>query len=260
MTTNPSSNWKSEDYTTIGAFVAEHGSTVLEILNPQPGERIIDVGCGDGALTLKIVEAGAKVLAFDASEELLSTAAGRGLKTQLGDAARMEFDGEFDAVFSNAALHWVLDADLAVESMFRALKPGGRLAVEFGGFGNIAAVSTALRATLIKHSYTDLPNDHYFPSAKQYAKLLESVGFVDVEAKLIPRPTFLEAGMEAWYKTFRNGLLDTLGVAENEKVEIFHEAAELLRPALHDPTTGWWADYVRIRATANRPPNLSGSL
>lgn len=254
MTTqNPSSTWNSDDYTTTGAFVAQHGAAVFELLAPKAGERILDVGCGDGALTLDIAESGADVLGFDASEELLATAAERGLNTQLGDAANMNFDSEFDAVFSNAALHWVLDAQGAVEGMYRALKPGGRLAVEFGGFGNIAAIRTALTAVLLRHGYEDLPNDHYNPTAKTYTALLESVGFKEVDAAIIPRQTFLEAGMEAWLHTFRNGLLDRLGIVEEQKKLIFAETAELLKPALFDPGTGWWADYVRIRVTAAKP-------
>lgn len=249
-TANPSSKWKSADYTTTGSFVAAHGAAVFELLDPKPGERTLDVGCGDGALTVQIAEAGADVLGLDASEDLLETAKGRGLNVVLGDASRMEFNEEFDAVFSNAVLHWVLDAKGAAESMFRALKPGGRLAIEFGGFGNIAAMRTALNAVLIKRGYEDLPDDHYYPTAETYAALLESVGFGEVDAKIIPRQTHLEAGMEAWYKTFRSGLLEILDVPADDYAEIFAEAAELVKPMLYDKDTGWWADYVRLRVTA----------
>lgn len=250
---NPSSQWQAETYTTTGAFVAAYGVDTLALLDPQPGERILDLGCGDGALTLKIKDAGADVLGFDASKELLATAAGRGLETQLGDAANLGFDQEFDALFSNAVLHWILDADAVANSMFKALKPGGRMAVEFGGFGNIAAVRTGLAGVLHEHGYTDLPNDHYYPTVEQYTALLENQGFEEITAKLIHRPTFVADGIEAWLRTFRGGFLKRLGIDDTERDQIFAETAQLLKPALYDPNTGWWADYVRIRVTANRP-------
>lgn len=249
---NPSSQWEAGKYTTTGAFVAKYGSDVLGRLDPQPGERILDVGCGDGALTCKIADAGAQVLGLDASPELLEVAASRGLQTQLGDATNLGFDQEFDAVFSNAVLHWVLDAQSAAASMYRALKPAGRLAVEFGGFGNIAAIRAALTAVLNKHGYLDLPHDHFYPLPDQYAEILESVGFSDVSTALIYRQTPLADGMSAWLETFRGGFLKRLGIDESQRDLIFTETSELLRPVLYDAKTGWWADYVRLRVTAHR--------
>ena len=249
---NPSSQWEADQYTTTGAFVAQYGSDVLTLLNPQQGERILDVGCGDGALTLKIAQSGADVLGVDASKELLEVAASRGLNTQLGDATNLGFDQEFDAVFSNAVLHWVLDAQAAATSMYNALKPGGRLAIEFGGFGNIAAIRSALAAVLNSHGYLDLPHDHYYPQPDQYANLLQSVGFSNITTATIYRPTPLSDGMQAWLATFRGGFLKRLGINEADRTKIFEETAALLSPALHDPTTGWWADYVRLRVTAQR--------
>lgn len=250
---NPSSSWDAANYTSTGAFVSELGAGVFDLLAPKPGERILDVGCGDGALTLRIQEAGASTLGVDASEELLEVAKSRGVSAQLGDAAALEFDEEFDAVFSNAVLHWVTDAQAAANSMFRALKPGGRLVVEFGGFGNIAAIRAALAAVLAKRGFEDIPDDHYFPTPAQYAAVLENLGFEDVNASIIHRPTLVADGIYAWLETFRTGLLDRLGLSKAEQQDVFEQVTEILRPILFDPDSGWWADYVRIRVSATKP-------
>lgn len=225
---------------------------MLGLLNPRPGERILDVGCGDGALTTRIVEAGAHVVGVDMSTELLAVARSRGLDVHWADAAELDYTTEFDAVFSNAALHWVLAPAAAANGMFRALRPGGRLAVEFGGFGNIAAIMTALRAVLGSHGYLKLPPDQYYPTAGEYASVLAAAGFSDVRAELVARPTPLADGMDAWLRTFRQGLLDALGLVPAEQVEVRREVVELLAPALRDEAGNWIADYVRIRATAVR--------
>ncbi len=250
---NASSKWDAIDYTTTGAFVPTLGAAVLELLDPQPGERILDVGCGDGLLTAQIAEVGADVTGVDASAELLTVAKSRGLNVQLGDAARLSFSEAFDAVFSNAALHWMLEYDAVAAGMFAALVPGGRLAVEFGGFGNIAAIRTALAAVLVDHGYDAIRSDQFYPRPEQYTEVLTNAGFVDINAELIARPTPLSDGIVAWLRTFRSGLLDTLNVPQKQRDEIFAETAELLAPALLDSSGGWWADYVRIRVNARRP-------
>ncbi|MFL6732661.1 MAG: class I SAM-dependent methyltransferase, partial [Sphingomicrobium sp.] len=131
------SKWDAADYARVGGFVAELGGAALELLDPQPGERILDVGCGEGTLTKKIVERGATVLGIDNSPEMIAAARAKGIDGVLMDAANMPFTSEFDAAFSNATLHWLLDKEQAARATFRALKAGGRFAGEMGGEGNL---------------------------------------------------------------------------------------------------------------------------
>lgn len=198
------------------------------------------------------MQAGADVVGVDTSNELLSVARSRGLDARWMDAAALEFSDEFDAVFSNAALHWVLAPSAVAAGMHAALRRGGRLAVEFGGFGNIAAILTGLRAVLAAHGYRDLPPDQYYPTASEYSTVLAGVGFVDIKAELVSRPTPLADGMDAWLRTFRQGLLEALGLTPSEQVEVRREVVELLAPSLRDAADNWIADYVRIRVTARR--------
>ncbi len=249
---NPTSTWDAARYTSTGAFVAELAGDVLAALAARPGEQILDVGCGDGLLTARIRDLGAEVTGIDASASLVTVARSRGLQVIHADAAAMDFDREFDAVFSNAALHWMLDPLAVAAAMYRALRPGGRLAVEFGGFGNIAAISTGLRAVLRAHGITDLPADQYYPTAESYEEILQSVGFEAVQATIVPRPTRLADGMAAWLTTFRGGLFDALGLDEPTRADVIADTCALLAPALLDPTGQWWADYVRIRVNAMR--------
>lgn len=250
---NPASQWDAADYTSVGSFVPAHGAFILESLAVQPGERVLDVGCGDGSLTAQLQESGARVVGIDASEALVAHARSRNLEVLLGDVLTMQFAEEFDAVFSNAVLHWVLDAPGAARAMWRALRPGGRMAVEFGGFGNIAAIRVALRVALGEAGYTSLPQDQFYPTARQYAAILGAAGFQNVSCEIVPRPTPLAAGLESWLRTFRGGLMNVLGIGAEARDRIFARTAELLAPSLLDPEGQWWADYVRIRAWAVRP-------
>jgi trans-aconitate methyltransferase len=254
---NPTSTWSAANYGTIGSFVSGLAGDVLQMLNAQSGERILDVGCGNGVLTEQIAATGAEVVGVDASAELVEQARGRGLQVHLLDAADMSFDEEFDALFSNAALHWMLDPDRVAQRMFDALKPGGRFVAEFGGFGNIAAIRTALSAVLGRRGLLDRredgPTDQYYPTVAQYTQVLESAGFTEVTGELVPRPTRLDHGMVAWLTTFRSGLLDALDVQGQTRRFVFAETADLLAPSLLDNDGVWWADYVRIRVSARRP-------
>jgi SAM-dependent methyltransferase len=138
------SKWDAADYARVGAFVAELGGAAFDLLDPQPGERILDIGCGEGTLTRKIIERGATVLGVDNSPEMIAAARANGVDALLLPAENMQFFAEFDAAFSNATLHWVLRKEQAARAIFRALKPGGRFAGEMGGEGNIARLQQAV--------------------------------------------------------------------------------------------------------------------
>ena len=138
--------WDAEGYDKNARFVSDLGGAVLNMLAPKPGERILDLGCGDGALTEKIAALGAEVIGIDTSPELLAAAANRGLDVCKMDGRNLDFDTPFDAVFSNAVLHWINEPDQVISSVWNVLKPGGRVVAEFGGHGNVAALVTAMRA------------------------------------------------------------------------------------------------------------------
>ncbi|HYQ90618.1 MAG TPA: class I SAM-dependent methyltransferase, partial [Candidatus Competibacteraceae bacterium] len=141
-------HWEPERYRQQAAFVAEGGLPVLELLDPRPGERILDLGCGEGALTEKLMALGCQVIGVDSSPEQVAAARARGIDTRLMEGQHLLFKAEFDAVFSNAALHWMMPADAVIAGVWRALKPGGRFVAECGGEGNIKTIETALSMAL----------------------------------------------------------------------------------------------------------------
>jgi len=240
--------WSAELYAEHGAFVPKLGEPVLDLLAPQPGERILDLGCGNGTLTARIAELGARVVGLDASPELVAAAVEKGLDTRLGDGRALGFSGEFDAVFSNAALHWMNDPDAVLDGVHRALAPGGRFVGEFGGHGNVASISTALLAILGDRAPSRLP--WYFPTADEYAQRLRAHGFTVISIVSIPRPTPLPTGMRPWLETFASPFLGEL--AESERGAVLDRAVALLAPSLRDSGGNWTADYVRLRFHATR--------
>ena len=190
------SNWNAADYARAGRFVADLGGAALDLLDPKPGERILDIGCGDGALTQKIVERGADVIGVDNSPELVAAASAIGLDVREMDAAEMTFAAEFDAAFSNAALHWMLDKDRVARAVFFALKPGGRFAGEMGGEGNLARLRETLDAELVARGYPPpLESSNWYPSVDDFAAVYEAAGFTEIDARLIERPTPLPSGI-----------------------------------------------------------------
>jgi trans-aconitate methyltransferase len=251
MSHAPAQEWNSSRYAQNARFVSDLGQPVLDLLNPQPGERILDLACGDGALTEKIVTAGADVLGVDASPDMIAAAKKRGLNAQIADGYSLAFNSEFDAVLSNAALHWMKrDPDAVIAGVHRSLKPGGRFAAEMGGFGNVATITVALCATLERFGIADPPafNPWYFPSADEYRDRLERAEFQVEYIELIPRPTPLPAGMRAWLETF--AIPFTKALLETKRSEFLDEVTEKLRPALCDYRGNWTADYVRLRFLA----------
>ena len=241
--------WSADWYAEHARYVSDLGAAVFELLDPQPGERILDLGCGDGALTEKLVAAGASVLGFDADPDFVRTTKERGLDVVEGDGHALPFDTEFDAVFSNAALHWMLEPDRVIAGVAKALKPGGRFVAEQGGFGNCAAICVAMNAALEATGHSDLARvPWYFPSPAEAKRRLEAGGFSVLEIGLIPRPTPLPTGMEAWLKTFANPFMP--GMPDARKSEIIGDAVRRLAPSLRDSDGNWSADYVRLRFKA----------
>jgi trans-aconitate methyltransferase len=243
--------WSAETYARHARFVSDLAGPVLEWLAPQAGERVLDLGCGDGVLTAELARRGVSVLGIDISESLLKAAAERGVETRHMDGQNLPFDGEFDAVFSNAALHWMSNASAVIEGVFRALKPGGRFVAEFGGHGNVAAVTTAMRATAWRcGGDAALAGPWFFPSVAVYREMLEERGFRVVRIGLFPRPTPLASGMIAWLRVFRRPFFAQFGADEDV---VLSEVEELLAPSLRDAKGNWTADYVRLRVEAVKP-------
>ncbi|SRR5579875_43386 len=243
--------WSPERYAKDAAFVPQLGEALLELLKPKAGERILDLGCGEGTLTEKIAQSGAEVVGVDVSPEMVEAAKRRGLEVYLLDAHELAYEREFDAVFSNAALHWMKDPARIIANVARALKPGGRFVAEMGGHGNVAAITVALLAVVKARGVDARDAVPYFPTAEEYRERLEAGGFVVDYITLFPRPTPLAAGMEGWIDVFGAAYLSRLPEAERPKAK--QEAVELLRPLLCDYRGNWTADYVRLRFAAHLP-------
>ncbi len=242
--------WSSYTYERNARFVSDLGTGVFQLLAPKAGERILDLGCGDGALTEKLVAAGATVVGIDSSADLVASACARGIDARVGDGEALAFANEFDAVFSNAALHWMTGAQKVVDGVYRALRPGGRFAAEFGGHGNVAAIVTALTALARQHGIDEaLAHPWFFPTPDEYAEMLEARGFVVDQIELIPRPTPLPTGLRGWIETFRAPFFRAAG---ERAPALLDELEAVLAPALRDGKGTWTADYVRLRVLAQR--------
>jgi trans-aconitate methyltransferase len=244
-------HWSAERYAETAHFVPALGAPVLELLAPAKGERILDLGCGDGVLTEKIMAAGATVVAVDAGPDMVAAARARGIDARVMDGQKLTFINEFDAVFSNAALHWMRDQEAVLAGVHRALRPRGRFVAELGGHNNTAAIIVALSAVLGRRGFdAHRLSPWCFPSADAYRQKLQDPGFVVEEIAIVPRPTTLPTGIEPWLDTFAEDFFGAL--PEAERLPARTEVADLLRPVLMDETGTWIADYVRLRLRATR--------
>jgi SAM-dependent methyltransferase len=244
-------DWSASSYQTHARFVSDLSGAVMEWLAPQPGERILDLGCGDGVIAADLKARGVAVIAVDSSPDFIAAAQARGIDARLADGQKLTFDRDFDAVFSNAALHWMTDAAGVASGVWRALRPGGRFVAEFGGHGNVAAIVTAMRAVgLRRGGDIALAAPWYFPSPDIYGSLLAAQGFSLRRIELFPRPTGLPTGMAEWLKLFRGPFFAQFGPQADDALR---ETVELLRPALCDGNGNWTADYVRLRVEAVKP-------
>ena len=248
-------SWDAAGYARNARFVAELGAPLIEWLRPQLGEDILDLGCGDGAFTLAVVQSGARVVGVDSAPSLVVAAVAAGVDARRMDGQALTFDREFDAVISNAALHWMRRPDDVLAGVARALRPGGRFVAELGGHGNVASIVVALLAVVRRYAGgKGVASPWYFPTADEYAAKLKSHGFVVERVSLIPRPTLLPTGMAGWLETFAMPFVS--GLADGDRVAALAEVVELLRPVLCDSMGKWTADYVRLRVRAVRAGSL----
>ena len=241
--------WAAAEYARNARFVSDYGASLVDLLAPQHGERILDVGCGDGVLTAQIAACGAEVVGVDSSPSMVAAARERGIDARLARAEALPFAGEFDAVFSNAALHWVPAATAALAGIRRALRPGGRLVVEQGGDGNVASVRAALiRELRDGHGIdTDLGDIWYFPRTDTHAVRLARAGFGIRRLLHFHRPTPVDA-MQDWLHTLAAPVLALLPAAGREAFAA--RVAARLEPELRQGDGKWWVDYARLRYAA----------
>nr|WP_322876662.1 methyltransferase domain-containing protein [Pseudocalidococcus azoricus] len=247
--------WNSQTYAQNARFVSDLGLPVVAWLGPKAGERVLDLGCGDGVLTAKLQALGCEVVGVDSSPDLIATARAMGVAVHLLDAQALNFQAEFDAVFSNAALHWMQKPDQVIAGVWQALKPGGRFVGEFGGHGNIATIQTALNRTLEKRGANPAAiNPWYFPTVEEYQARLVAIGFTVNQIVLIPRPTQLPTDMRAWLTTFAQPYLGL--ITPPERNTFLEEVITDVKPILCDVFGQWSADYVRLRFAASKPRHL----
>jgi SAM-dependent methyltransferase len=243
-------DWSAERYKYHAWFIPSLATGVVALLHLQPGERVLDLGCGEGTLSEELVAKGAKILGIDTSREFIEAAHSRGVGVRYMDAQALEFENQFDAVFSHASLHLMPDPDAVIEGAFRGLRPGGRFVGEFGGQGNEAAIRAAVSAVCARRGIAEGAAP-YNPSAEEYRAKLEAAGFVVETIALIPRPTPLPSGIEGFLATFERPWLKELTLEEQD--EVIADIADELRPVLCDNAGVWTVDFVNLRFRARKP-------
>ena len=245
-------SWDPDSYAKNARFVADLGAPVVELLAPRPGQRILDLGCGDGVLTKQLAAFGCEVVGVDASDALVERARQLGVDARVMDGEALDFDADFDAVFSNAALHWMKTPDRVLSGVYRALRRGGRFVAELGGLGCVETLHRELIAALDARGHDGRgASPWYFPDSEEYAARLATAGFELERIALIPRPTPLPGDVMGWLETFAASFTRVL--PEGERRRYLEEVRDAARPHLCDATGAWTADYVRLRFAARKP-------
>jgi trans-aconitate methyltransferase len=248
----PSIEWNPIRYAANARFVSELGEPVLELLAAQPGESILDLGCGDGALTAKIAAGGCAVYGIDSSLPQARAATARGLRTAVMDGRKLAFRKRFDAVFTNAALHWMRPPETVIAGVWSCLKPGGRFVGEFGGQRNVAKARAALHGALRRRGIDPISIDPwYYPSPKEYAELLKTTGFAVHSIQFIPRPTKLPGDIIEWLEIFAQPFIRA--TPPSDRADFLAEIRAALKPDLLRASGAWVIDYVRLRFSASKP-------
>lgn len=245
--------WCPEQYRRCAPYVPELGRGLIDLLDPQPGERVLDLGCGDGTLTSRLAACGCTVFGIDRSEAFVSAARRRGVSAHVADARRlMEAGfaaGSFDGVFSNAVLHWIREPEPVIAGVRHLLRNGGRFVAEFGGAGNVATVRGALRAAFLRRGLDPSARDPwYFPTARSYRALLEAGGFAVADIELFARPTPVPGTLADWLALFAAAWVADLDA--DTRSEIVAEVSAGAAPRLRAADGTWSVDYVRLRLRA----------
>lgn len=256
MTEATEMKWDSKLYNIKHSFVYDYGKSLIKLLDPKPNERILDLGCGTAVLTKQISDIAKNIVGIDNSMDMVLSAKQQfpELTIYQKDATDFDFDEPFDAIFSNATLHWVINYKSCINSMYRNLKPNGRIVVEFGGKGNVQQIIKCLRKQLIKHNYLEQSKlkQWYFPSIGDYSHALEKVGFRVTFAQHYDRLTELhetDNGIKDWIEMFGKNFFKN--VKEEHRLEILEKVQEELRTELYK-SRKWFADYKRIRIVATK--------
>ena len=240
--------WNADKYNKHADFVSNLATPVVDLLNPIENEKILDLGCGDGTLAVEIKKFNTKVIAVDLSQSMVEKTKEKNIEAYVMSATELNFHNEFDAVFSNAVLHWVKDSKIAINKINTSLKNNGRFIAEFGGYRNIKFLTDAMQKVFDNHQeYGTFNNPWYFPSDKDYKKLLEDNGFKVEYIELIPRPTSID-DISNWLDIFANGIVSHL--TNEQQLNFKQEVREILKPKIYTEKNGWVADYVRLRFKA----------
>jgi len=245
---NETNQWNPNTYNKHTAFVSQLALPVVDLLDPKKGEKILDVGCGEGTLAVEIERRGAKVIGVDMSSEMIEQCQAKGIEAYVGSVTDLPYDEEFDAIFSNATLHWIKNSKSAVQNIAKSLKSSGHFVCEFGGEGNAYALVSAMQEVFEKHpEFGEFENPWYFPSVEEYTTLLESEGFKVEYMDIIPRPTPMD-DIGNWLDIFANGVTKHLS---KEQFEVFKKACRaILKERIYSEDEGWMLDYKRLRVRA----------
>lgn len=243
-----SNSWNPNKYNKHADFVSTLALPVVDLLAPKKSENILDVGCGDGTLACEIQKNGVNVIGIDSSAQMVASAKEKGINAQIMSVTELSFENSFNAIFSNAVLHWVKENEKAVENIHTALKKNGRFVAEFGGQGNVKTIFDAIQKVFNLHKeFGVFENPWYFPDDVEYKKLLESNGFFVEYIELIPRPTPID-DIDNWLDLFANGITEHLSSGE---ISLFkEEVCTIVKEKLYDEQNGWHVDYVRLRVRA----------